>query len=31
VTQLAATLKLDSRSAREAIDHLVDGSFLQPA
>lgn len=31
VTQLGATVKLDPRSAREAIDHLVDGRFLQPA
>jgi hypothetical protein len=31
VTQLGTKLKLDPRSAREIIDHLVDGRFLQPA
>jgi hypothetical protein len=31
VTQLGAKVKLDPHSAREVIDHLVDGRFLQPA
>jgi hypothetical protein len=31
VTQLGATAKLDPRSAREVIDYLVEGRFLQPA
>jgi hypothetical protein len=31
VTQLGSKLKLDPHSAREVIDHLVDGRFLQPA
>jgi hypothetical protein len=31
VTQLGAKAKLDPNSAREVIDHLVDGRFLQPA
>ncbi|RYZ40938.1 MAG: cobalamin-binding protein [Myxococcaceae bacterium] len=31
VTQLGTKARLDPRSAREVIDHLVDGRFLQPA
>ncbi|MCY1043205.1 cobalamin-dependent protein [Corallococcus sp. bb12-1] len=31
VTQLGTTARLDPHSAREVIDHLVDGRFLQPA
>lgn len=31
VEQLGAKVKLDPRSAREVIEHLVDGRFLQPA
>ncbi|WNG34285.1 cobalamin-binding protein [Archangium violaceum] len=31
VAQLGAKLKLDPHSAREVIEHLVDGRFLQPA
>jgi hypothetical protein len=31
VAQLGAKVKLDPSSAREVIDHLVDGRFLQPA
>src|SRR6218665_25262 len=31
VAQLGAKAKLDPHSAREVIDHLVDGRFLQPA
>ena len=31
VAQLGAKVKLDPRSARAVIDHLVDGRFLQPA
>ncbi|ATB30548.1 B12-binding domain-containing radical SAM protein [Melittangium boletus] len=31
VAQLGAKVKLDPQSAREVIDHLVDGRFLQPA
>jgi len=31
VAQLGAKVKLDPGSAREVIDHLVDGRFLQPA
>ncbi|WP_257457995.1 B12-binding domain-containing radical SAM protein [Archangium lipolyticum] len=31
VTHLGAKLKLDPGSAREVIEHLVDGRFLQPA
>lgn len=31
VAQLGTKLKLDPHSAREVIDHLVDGRFLQPA
>ncbi|OJH39190.1 B12-binding domain-containing radical SAM protein [Cystobacter ferrugineus] len=31
VTQLGAKLKLDPYSAREVIEHLVNGRFLQPA
>ncbi|RKH34554.1 cobalamin-binding protein [Corallococcus praedator] len=31
VTQLGAKARLDPHSAREVIDHLVDGRFLQPA
>jgi hypothetical protein len=31
VTQLGAKARLDPDSAREVIDHLVDGRFLQPA
>ncbi|HEX8441586.1 B12-binding domain-containing radical SAM protein [Archangium sp.] len=31
VAQLGAKVKLDPRSAREVIDHLVNGRFLQPA
>jgi hypothetical protein len=31
VTQLGAKLKLDPHSAREVIQHLVEGRFLQPA
>lgn len=31
VAQLGAKVRLDPRSAREVIDHLVDGRFLQPA
>jgi hypothetical protein len=30
VAQLGAKVKLDPRSVREVIDHLVDGRFLQP-
>ncbi|QSQ17657.1 cobalamin-dependent protein [Myxococcus landrumensis] len=30
VTQLGAKVRLDPHSAREVIDHLVDGKFLQP-
>ncbi|HVG62335.1 MAG TPA: cobalamin-dependent protein [Hyalangium sp.] len=30
VAQLGAKVKLDPHSAREVIDHLVDGRFLQP-
>jgi hypothetical protein len=31
VTQLGAKVKLDPHSAREVIEHLVNGRFLQPA
>jgi hypothetical protein len=31
VAQLGAKVKLDPHSAREVIDHLVNGRFLQPA
>ncbi|WP_375767450.1 cobalamin-dependent protein [Archangium gephyra] len=31
VTQLGTKLRLDPGSAREVIEHLVDGRFLQPA
>ncbi|RKH36962.1 B12-binding domain-containing radical SAM protein [Corallococcus sicarius] len=31
VTQLGTKARLDPQSAREVIDHLVDGRFLQPA
>ncbi|OJT26009.1 hypothetical protein BO221_09245 [Archangium sp. Cb G35] len=31
VAQLGAKVKLDPHSAREVIEHLVDGRFLQPA
>ncbi|MCE9669824.1 cobalamin-dependent protein [Myxococcus stipitatus] len=31
VARLGAKARLDPRSAREVIDHLVDGRFLQPA
>ncbi|WP_224369417.1 cobalamin-dependent protein [Hyalangium versicolor] len=31
VAQLGSKVKLDPDSAREVIDHLVDGRFLQPA
>ncbi|RKH16380.1 cobalamin-binding protein [Corallococcus sp. CA047B] len=31
VTQLGTKARLDPHSAREVIDHLVDGRFLQPA
>ncbi|ATB36491.1 B12-binding protein [Cystobacter fuscus] len=31
VTQLGTKVKLDPHSAREVIEHLVDGRFLQPA
>jgi hypothetical protein len=31
VAQLGAKVRLDPNSAREVIDHLVDGRFLQPA
>ncbi|WP_225413674.1 B12-binding domain-containing radical SAM protein [Stigmatella hybrida] len=31
VAQLSAKARLDPGSAREVIDHLVDGRFLQPA
>ncbi|MGZ3457659.1 MAG: B12-binding domain-containing radical SAM protein, partial [Archangium sp.] len=31
VAQLGAKVKLDPSSAREVIEHLVDGRFLQPA
>ena len=31
VTQLGTKARLDPESAREVIDHLVDGRFLQPA
>ncbi|CAM3403903.1 cobalamin-binding protein [Corallococcus sp. ZKHCc1 1396] len=31
VAQLGTRAKLDPHSAREVIDHLVDGRFLQPA
>ncbi|RKH00944.1 cobalamin-binding protein [Corallococcus sp. CA053C] len=31
VTQLGSKARLDPESAREVIDHLVDGRFLQPA
>jgi hypothetical protein len=31
VAQLGAKVKLDPNSAREVIEHLVDGRFLQPA
>lgn len=31
VTHLGKKTRLDSQTAREAIDHLVDGRFLQPA
>ncbi len=31
VAQLGAQVHLDPDSAREVIDHLVDGRFLQPA
>ncbi len=30
VSQLSAKLRLDPHSARDVIDHLVDGRFLQP-
>jgi hypothetical protein len=30
VTQLGAKVRLDPHSAREVIDHLVEGRFLQP-
>ena len=30
VTQLGSRVRLDPDSAREVIDHLVDGRFLQP-
>ncbi|AGC43186.1 B12-binding domain-containing protein [Myxococcus stipitatus DSM 14675] len=31
VSQLGAKVRLDPHSAKEVIDHLVDGKFLQPA
>ena len=31
VTQLRTKARLDPDSAREVIDHLVEGRFLQPA